>query len=763
MIAVETISNNFGIPYLTSSHHAIGVRFKVTGGSGSYQYRRNINNTPSDETSWQGWTDVLPDNYTGVNNKHGYPIDTFWWWSTVPVEVRDKNNPTDIWKNHLFQFFYNNVLTALPMGDTPFIVNNSLASGGTSITVKTRKINSFVRLFKSTYSGDGNGGMGQNFQPLSEPIATGISDNNGDITFTVPPMVTGERYCCTAQSFNDFESLVTNYIEVGGPKKVNLQVTVTYGNKTATGRPCTVTSVTGGSGTYAIGLLNNDVFDKVVGTPFEIPFSLSNIFVKDTASNDLHVSVAVDGGANTSGVSYYGSLRERFGAGTNPNGAVKFGMKLADNSFALLDHFGTHNSRESWGKSGYRFPFIGIDDAGLSTNRILMHPAGNVGGTDDFEKLAKACARYTVQASGTMNINGNSVRPTRTDNPWSTPPKTNLDSRFQILHNNVVVYSYIHTTQNYVETFSIDLNVTSQDTVDFVVDSYDVDLDEGDNSFDHVHVDAGWALTSNANGLTPPKPTLTTELGDVPVILPPIALGSKIKGIGNLNTDYVIMYLNGFPETIARNTDTGFLLDGAMRGGKWTARTSRNKLLSDASNEVTVQNVVTVPPSPPQPSSTTVFFGTPITGVNNQDGFLRTYKANSTDIYSQLPVIGTTNAWSFNAPEIGTYRFKAVNIYGQISEFSSVVNVIAPTQNGITLFVESEIFGACIGEEFEYSFSETITDVNSTSLVWSNTIVLPANSSYRFFARLLNDHSVNYTSSLINSTLFSTENWYNVQ
>lgn len=744
---VEFISNHFGRPYLDDNHHRINVGFKITGGSGSYQYRRVLFGNTT------GWTDVETTT-TETNNEDGYIINTHFFHGTIGIEIADKNNAANFYINPSFELFYNNELTALPIGDTPIIVNSSLAVGATSITVKTRKQNSFVRLWKSTYSQDPNGVMGQNFQPTSKPISVGITDLSGDIVFTIPSAVAGDRYIASAQSFFDFESFTTNYIEVGGSKKTQLTTTLTYGSVTGTGRNITVNSVTGGTGSYSIGLLNNGIFDKSVGTSFEIPFGFSNIYVKDNGSTDRFVSVAVDGGTATTGTIYTGNLRSKFSESSNPNGVVKFGTILTDNSFVLLDNFATRDRRRCWGKAGFDFPQVGVDDTGLATSRVFLHPCGGYGSLSVYQLLAKAAIRYTCEGTGVLRLQGDSLRPLQTNNFFDTNnPRPALDDRFQILLNGVVKYTVVHTVQNQVVPFDITIDVANGDFVDFAVDSGDFDENNGDMSFDHVHIGCNYTLSTTGQGITPTAPRITT--------LTPQGIGTDLVGDGNQVGDYVIMYLNNYPYSLARITGngTGFV-HGAMEAGTWRARISRNKILSDLSNAIVVNVGATLDPTPPIPDVTSIAINNAITGTAPQAGTIRVYEFNSSVVIAYATTSGANNAWSYTPTSQGVYRFKLENQAGQLSGYSANVTVNLPVVSGIPIMVESEIFGeSCQGQAVEYAYSDTITDITSSSLAWSQSIIIPYHATLKFFARLVEDHNVHATTPFTNTELFSKTVW----
>lgn len=755
MLTVKVVSNFFGRPFKGYQHHWIWLRFIVTGGTGSYQFRRNTNNTPNDESSWQAWTDIKPDSYVGLENKDGYPIDTFWWHQVMPIQVRDKNNPSATWQNHSFEVFYNNQETGIPMGDTPIIVNTSIAAGDTTLTVKTAKRSSLVAVYKSTYSPDGNGVLGQNFQPLIERIVEGRSSLSGEITLTVPAMVLGERYCVTAQTRDDFESLASNWIEVGGAKKIQLTVNYTYGDTVSDGRMITVTSVTGGSGNYSIGLLNNGTFDKSVGTAFKIPFGFSNLFVKDNGSTDLYVSVAVDGGSLASGQTYTGSLRSKYSTSANPNGSVKFGLRLANGTFEIFNDFAQHDGRLGWGKAGFAFPHIGIEDSNLATNRILLHPAGNsTASGENYGLFADAAAIYVCEATGVINLKGDSVRTTQTSNPWANPPLTALDSRFQIIHNGNVIHEAIHTLQDIVVSYDLTFNVSQNDEILFIGDSYDL-TDNGDNSFDHVHASASWVLAANgAGGVTPPTPTITSNT--------PLAIKSFVQGNGHKAGDYIVVYKDDFPFSLAILEDSIFRF-GAMFAGRYKVKISRNKLLSDASNVVTVNEGAIPVPAAPVPDFSTCLVNQPITGKADQQGTIKVYKgALSSVIYATVTTeAGPNNTiiWSYTPTLPDIYKFKNDN-GTDISGYSNNVVVSAISQNFITFVMTPKFIGSggC-GGVVEYAWSDTITDINSTELLWNNVVVLPTDKTIRFFARVIDNHAINFTSPLINTTII-TENDY---
>lgn len=640
-IAVTLKQNKFGRPYKAYPHHYIGLGVSITGGSGSYQMRFK----PYSE--WQEWFD-LPTASDLTNNKDGFLTGINFWHGTYDFQFRDKNNQSDVVTSSAYELFYNNQLTGLPMGDTPVI--NTIVT--TLVTIKTVKPFSLVRLYKSRADNNSN----QVFFPTDEPYRVGISDGDGQLVLTIPPNLSGTKICATAQSANDFESLSSNYIEINGVKKTQLKATFQYGAVTGTGRKITVTGVSGGSGAYSIGTSNDGQFPYSLNQEFEIPFGKSNIFVRDNnaeAQVEWHISVSVDGGESSQN-SYSHDIRANFSSVSN-TGAVRYG-KLVGSTFTAANEYGNHDGRTSWGFVGANFPAIGIVENQsfiLPPDRLLFHP--NTG--------EHACLRYVAQAAGSFSISGNSQRVGRIDNPWSAPPLTNLTTKFKILHNGTIKHSYTHTTEGGNQNFSLNFTVASGDNIDLVVECGD----ENDLGFDHVHVKASWGLVTAAPSvadLTAPTLTGTT----------PILTGSTLNGTGIQAGDYVVMYKDGYPESLAITNVTTFS-HGAMYNGSWNARYARNKVLSALSNTIVTNQTGATNPPAPIVGANAYRIGDTISGTSVQAGTILIYRNNVQLTQSVITTpSGGSNSWSYTPTDVGDYTFRLSNATG-ISDFSELIPV----------------------------------------------------------------------------------------
>lgn len=638
-ISVTLKQNKFGRPYKAFPHHYIGLAATLTGGSGQYQMRFS--------PDWDNWFDIQTSNSI-LSNKDGYIIALAFWHGTYNLEFRDKANITDTVAVNAYELFYANQDTGIPMGDTPYIVNIDTAIS-TSITIKTVKPNSIVRVYRSRADKNNN----QTFFPTDEPFREGISNSAGEITLSLPITNSGIRVCATAFSENEFESLSTNYIEINGTKKKQIQATIAYGAATGTGRKITVTAITGGSGSYSIGTLNNNLFPYILNQEFEIPFGKSNIFIRDNNAEpnvEWHISLSVDGGSSTQ-TFYNHDIRNNFNIGSN-TGAIRYG-KLVGTTFTAANEYASHDGRISWGFSGTNFPAIGIYENSTFTlppDRLLFHP--NV--------VESGCIRYTATASGTLSISGNSMRVGVIVHPYLTLGY-NLTSKFKILHNGVIKYSYTHVSQNGNQDFNLNFQVANNDIIDLVVECGD----ESDFNYDHVHVKAALSLaTAGTTTTAPTAPVLSNST--------PILTGNNILGTGVQSGDFVVMYKNGYPESLAITSGSNFT-HGAMYDGTWTAKIARNKVLSAASNAIiTNQTGNTAPPAPIILSSDMNIGGT-ISGTTTQAGAILIFKDGI-----QIPQSSTTTpnglsfTWSFTPSEIGNYTFKLTNANGTSSDSNSV-------------------------------------------------------------------------------------------
>ena len=647
-ISVTLKQNKFGRPYKAYPHHYIGLGATIMGGSGSYQMRFKP------YTDWQDWFD-LPTTSDLTNNKDGFVTALNFGHGIYDFQFRDKNNQSDVVSFNSYELYYDNQLTGLPMGDTPVITNTSINAGlSSSITIKTVKPNSLVRIYRSRADSNNN----QVFFPTDEPFRSGISNATGEFTISLPITQSGVKVCATAQSVDDFESLSTNYIEINGVKKKQLVATFNYGVATGTGRKITVTGVSGGSGAYSIGTANDGNFPYSLNQEFEIPFGKSNLFIRDNnaeAQVEWHISVVVDGGSSSQ-TFYNHDIRTNFNAASN-TGVVKYG-KLVGSTFTAANEYASHDGRTSWGFSGTSFPAIGIVENQsfiLPPDRLLFHP--NIGGEH-------GCLRYTAQAAGTFSISGNSMRVGRTDNPWATPALTNLTTKFKILHNGTVKHTYTHTTQGGNQDFNLSFTVANGDNIDLVVECGD----ENDLGFDHVHVKASWSLaTAGGTVSAPSAPTISGAT--------PIQTGSQLSGSGNQAGDYVVMYRDGYPESLAFLATNTTFSHGAMYDGICTARIARNKVLSAASNAIITNSTGNTAPPPPVITSSGITLGGVIYGTTTQAGTILVFK-NGVQLTDTIVAVsnGLSFSWNYTPTDVGNYTFSLSNANG-ISAKSEILSV----------------------------------------------------------------------------------------
>lgn len=633
-ISVTLKQSKFGRPYKGYPHHYIGLAVLATGGSGQYEMRFKP------FTDWDVWFDV-PTTGSITNNKDGFITALNFWHGTYDIQVRDKNNTSDVVTFSAYELFYNNQETGVPMGDTPCIVDNLYAGLSSNIVIKTVKPNSLVRVYRSRADGSNN----QVFFPTDEPFRVGISNANGDLTLSLPITSSGVKVCITAQTADEFESLSSNYAITNGVKKKQLKATISYGAATGTGRMITVTAVSGGSGAYSIGILNDNTFPYSLNQAFEIPFGKSNLFIRDNnaeANVEWQISVVVDGGSSSQ-TFYSHDIRSGFSTSVS-TGVMKYG-KLSGTTFTAANEYANHDGRLSWGFAGTSFPAIGIVENQsfiLAPDRLLFHP--NTGGEH-------ACLRYVAQASGTLSVLGNSLRVGRIDNPWATPtPLTNLTTKFKVLHNGTIKHTYTHTTEGATQDFNLSFAVNSGDTIDLVVECGD----ENDLSFDHVHVKASWSLATVGGSVTAPDaPTLTNAS--------PVLTGSTLNGNGIQVGDYVVMYKDGYPESLGLVSGTNFT-HGAMYDGIWKAKVARAKVLSAFSNAITSNQTGNTAPPTPVVLQNTVVVNNQITGTTVQAGTILIFRNGV-----QLPQSVTTTPnglsfnWAFTPTEIGEYTFKLSN------------------------------------------------------------------------------------------------------
>lgn len=643
-MTVELIQNKFGRPYPGYPHHYIGLGVKVTGGSGSYEMRFKP------YADWTIWFDI-PNTSTISNNKDGYIAALGFWHGVYAVEVRDKVS-AETQSFNSYELFYDNQLTGLSMSDTPVIVNNVINPGlNNSITVQTVKPNSIVRIYRSRLnSSSGN----QEFEKTDEPFRIGISNSEGVFTISLPITSSGILVCATAQAQEEFESLSTNYLVIGGTKNKQLKATINYGAATGTGRKVTVASVNGGSGSYSIGLFNNGAFPYSVGQELEIPFGKSNLFVKDnnSTSQEYHISVSVDGGSSSQ-TFYTHDVRTNFNASSN-TGAVRHG-KLVGSTFTAANEYANHDERLSWGFSGTNFPAVGIvenQNFVLTNDRVLYHP--NVG--------EAAASEYTMQSAGTFSITGNSKRVGFVIHPYVT--MGNLTTKFKIIHNSTVKYTYVHTTEGGNQDFNLSFAVAAGDKVYVVVECGD----ENDYSFDHVHVKATMTLATAGGSVTAPNaPTLTGAS--------PVLTGNDLNGTGIQAGDYVVMYLDGYPQALAITTSSTFK-HGAMYNGNWTAKISRNKILSAASNAIISSQTGNTAPPPPTFIVNYAVVGTQFAGTAAQGGTILVFRngvqLTTESITTTTGPLGIGFAYTPLLP--GDYIFKLSNANG-VSVDSQIVVV----------------------------------------------------------------------------------------
>lgn len=640
---VTVKSNWFGRPYKAFAHHYVSIGFDITGGSGSYEFRRQLYG------GWTAWQDVVE-----FGNKDGYAIHSYLFHLAFPIEVRDKNNTATVWSNPNFELLYNNNLTAIHMGTTPVIVDASLAVGATSITVKGTATD-FIQIYKSN---------GAEFDHLSEPVASGFLGLGATKAFTIPPAVAGDKYVATATSRDpinnrtySFESLSSQWIEVGGTKKIQLEATIQYTADTSTGKFLKVTSVTGGSGNYAIGRLNNGTFDVAVNQVFDIPFGVDNIFIRDVnAPNDEHISVLVYGGTAPSGAgqTYNYNLRTDFSsssANQDKTGfRVKYGKKVGS-TFTQFDQFGNFDNRQAWAMASDAdgMPQIGIDEnqGTLAGNRILMHPHTDGNATVLFEILK----------AGTFQFNGDSVRAARTDNPWSSPPQSGMSGTLKIIHNGTERVSILLNTQDEVKAISTGFAVSVGDIVHLEMQNT-----SGDGSFGHYHVSGGLSLVEQGSGTVtaPAPPTISGAT--------PRPKGTILTGTVNGAGQHVIIFRNDVAHSLAITDGAGNFSFGAMYAGTYTARNSTAQLISLDSNAIVITETASVCPLPTisiennQPSNTIQAgggFGLTATFTNKTS--LQWYKdgialSGETGQMLTISLAQVTHG--------GTYKCKAINACG---------------------------------------------------------------------------------------------------
>jgi hypothetical protein len=651
-------SNWFGRPYKGYAHHYVTVNFAITGGSGQYEYRRNLYG------NWTGW-DAVQD----LGNKDGYAINTYFFHLAFPIEIRDKNNTSLVWADPNFDLLLKNGSTALASGTTPVIVSQAIAVGDTSITVKA-KASDFIQIYLEPSA---------DYNQLSEPIASGFAGLSGTKLIQIPPAVAGGRYFATAQSLGgidqrkfSFESLMSQYIEVGGIKKVQLEATVEYLSDTPNGKSIRVTSVTGGSGSYKIDRYNSAIFDIDVNQTFEIPFGMGNIYVRDlNESNEVHISVMVDGGIPTSqSQTYSHNIRTQFSntqASQNNLGFnIKYGKKT-NSVFDLFNEFGTHDQRQSWAKTGIVMPQIGIDEnqGTLANNRVLMHPW-----TD-----SSAVIRYEIQKAGNIVISGDAMRAGINENPWSNPPQTGLKGTLKIYKNGTELASLLLDTKDEVKTYNVNANVQIGDVVDLEIQNT-----FGDGSFGHYHVSSIATLTTNG--------AATTQTPQTPVLAgnSPQLVGSTLTGTGNGAGQYVVIFKDGIPHSLAITDGSGGFSFGALKSGVYAVRNSTDNFLSLESNTITVVDSLNQCPVP------TIVISKNSAGNTVQIGGGFTLEAVATNVtnfewYKDNVLIAGATGSSYlvnnaTAQSGGVYACKAVNC-GTATTSTTISNEISITISGV--------------------------------------------------------------------------------
>ncbi len=660
-LSVTKKSNNFGRPYKAYGHHWIAANFQITGGSGNYEFRRQLYG------NWTAWQDVI-----SLGNKDGYEIHTYFWHMVIPIEIRDKNNNSLVWSDPNFELLYNNNLTAIPMGTTPAFTSG-ISVGATTVTVRGTT-SSLIKVYKSNTNGD--------FDSLSEPVGTGVVGLGGTVTITIPSAQAGERYVATATHKDvlnnrkySFESLSSNYIQVGGGDMPQLVAVVTEGNATANGKMITVDSVTGGNGNYSIGLLNNGTFDKQVGVAFEIPFGLSNIFIKDTTANVTQISVMVDGGVAPSGggTTYGFDFRNDYSsssASQNKTGfTVAYGRRVGS-MFTQFDEFGNNDGRQAWAMASDAdgMPQLGIDDpaqntsvTGLSGDKILMHPHAD----------GDVSMKFGILQAGTFSVNSNAMRAGRTDNPWSSPPQSGMSGTLKVFHNGVEKLSVLLNTQNEIKTANVaGFSVAVGDVVEYVITNT-----SGDGSFGHYHIGGGVSLVTAGGGTATPPTAPTIPLGTKVV-------GDAING-GNAS-DFVIVLKDGYPESLAIKNGTNWEW-GAMKEGVYTFKNSTSTLLSEDSGVINVNPSGSTCPTPSitivsgQGNSIAVGGGTTFSFTASNKTRQQWYKDNQ-------PIAGATGSTLLinvaTLADAGAYFCRAYNECGTGTASQADSNVINLTITG---------------------------------------------------------------------------------
>lgn len=112
---------------------------------------------------------------------------------------------------------------------------------------------------------------------------------------------------------------------------------------------------------------------------------------------------------------------------------------------------------------------------------------------------------------------------------------------------------------------------------------------------------------------------------------------------------------------------------------------------------------------------------------------------------------------SVNQNSSGTYQVEAINICGSgktsSSQRSNSISItVQANTTGFLLQFDPIVLGNCEGEQVEYSYSPTITDGTDPTLVWASEITVQSEGTYRFFIRLVNNHSIWSSTGLINTS-----------
>lgn len=217
--------------------------------------------------------------------------------------------------------------------------------------------------------------------------------------------------------------------------------------------------------------------------------------------------------------------------------------------------------------------------------------------------------------------------------------------------------------------------------------------------------------------------------------------GTAIAGTG-VSGATIKIYKNGVHLTsVVVNGSGGFSYTPASDGTYTFTQTESGKTESAQTSQFTVNAVFVAPPAPAITSGLNGQIGTLITGTISQAGTVLVFK-NGTQVSS---IANQTTGFSYSPTSDGAYTFKLSNGNGTSEPSNSVV---------VPLTYEYEaIFNDTCGNPLEYAISQTISDVNSSSLVWQSSkfFQVGAGTQYNLHAREIADHSK--TKSVVVTTL----------